>query len=191
MVIQGCEWKSAFGFSLWCKTDPQAVPVIPSSMQTRDKSCQGLPSAPFPTLQTHQVMQASYPAVSDSLRGPYLHQANYCVKLKGEDQVTIKFGAKYWSRRKNKSGDQRSKESTKPRSMVRKPQRQELENPCSKISQGWNKVRSTSLTQRRQEPGIKTKQTGMKSRRDRSKTTAKWHCRLPRATGGAAWHICC
>ena len=34
--------------------------------------------------------------------------------------------------------------------------------------------------------GIKTKQTRMKSRRDGIKTTAKWHCRLPRATGGVA-----
>lgn len=47
-------------------------------------------------------------------------------------------------------------------------------------------MRYRHIIQKREEPEIKTKQTRMKSKRVRSKTTAKWHCRLPRATGGVA-----
>lgn len=84
------------------------------------------------------------------------------------------------------------KNHLKLKSIVRKSQNQVFENqsPYCKSNQDWDKVRDRSITQRKQEPGIKTKQTRMKGKRVRSKTTAKWHHRLPRTTGGVAWHIC-
>lgn len=80
------------------------------------------------------------------------------------------------------------KNSLKLKSIVRKLQSQVFENqsPYCKSSQDWDKVRYRSIAQRKQEPGIKTKQTRMKGKGVRSKTTAKWHCRLPRTTGGVA-----
>lgn len=149
-------------------------------------------SAPFPMLPRRAVMQVSYTAVSDFLRGALL-SPDYPSKSKGEDQVRTKFGNKYWSQHKNKTRHQKHKESYQTEEHSQKviePEVWKPKSPYYKISQVWNKVRYGSITQRRQEPRLKTKQTRMKSKRVRSKTTAKWHCRLPRATGGVAWHIC-
>lgn len=63
------------------------------------------------------------------------------------------------------------KNHLKLESIVRKSQSQVFENqsPYSKSSQDWDKVRYRIITQRKQEPGIKTKQTRMKGKRVRNK----------------------
>lgn len=148
-------------------------------------------SVPFPIFLRSELMQVSSTAVSDFLRGTYFHQTTLVSpKVKTRLELSLETSTEASIRINQDTRD--TKSHTKLKTIVTKsePEDWKSKSPYYKISQSWNKVRYRSITQRRQEPGIKTKQTRMKSKRVRSKTTAKWHCRLPRATGGVAWHIC-
>lgn len=144
----------------------------------------------FPVLQRSEPTQASSATVSDFLRGTYFHQTILvCPKVK--TRLELSLGTSTEASIRINQDTSHTKSHTELKGIVRKSWSQKSENQgVPVISQGWNKVSYKNVSQRRQEPGVKTKQTRMKSKRVRSKTTAKWHCRLPRATGGVAWHIC-
>lgn len=160
-------------------------------MQCQEKSRKGLPHLSFfPVLPRSEPTQASSAAVSHFLRGTYFHQTTL-VRPKVQIRLELSLETSTEASIRINQDTSHTKSHTKPKGILRKSRNQKSENQGVPIvSRGWNKVSYKSVAQRRQEPGVKTKQTRMKSRRVRSKTPAKWHCRLPRATGGVAWHIC-
>lgn len=66
------------------------MPVIPSSMQTREIVQGTSTSVPFPTLPRRKVIQVSSTTLSDFLRGTYFHQTTLVTpKLKTRLELSL------------------------------------------------------------------------------------------------------